>query len=996
MHAPGSSAPAGMPRAVDVALVAGGRLIEDVSSRDDLVMGGVLIVETNRDADTLWKGLSRRSARWIHERELRVYTIDAARIAAETASQPSFVDQLAVWALLGAYASLRLDDDTIAALADGLRSRLARLFGEGHYLIDDISGAVRRGATRLKQLDVSLRDTEGLAAASDGEAPWTVKDASGWDNTVFDATRFWHSVGYLYDSGQSDRALADPYLATGVIPARSSAFRDMSPYRLRIPEWLPENCTGCGLCWAQCPDSALPPSIDSVAAVVETSMTLTERAGIGLVQMKRFSGHLVKQAYRLVAGDGMNQYVRVGVLLDDAFAQLVDKLDLDDEKRKLLEEEFGHVRSHAEHLAFAKTDTFFNAPNETEKGSGSLLSIALNPLACTGCGVCIDVCPEGALEWADQTPDRLARSRDNWTFQAELPQTDVEDIEHFVTADSATHVNRLLDRTAYHSLVGGDGSYPGNSAKTAVHLAAGAIETVMKSRFDAHVTRLSDLIDRLQGKIQGDVADVLKINDFDEFSRRLDQFDKSALTPDSLASAVGGDVGSTLDPDHLRRLTHMLDALREQRRLYIEGADGSGRARMTMTIDSDAVRLWSGMYPYNPLPYPWVCHVPGDGIQVAGGVQDGLALRVAGEIAVCRAAERELDGDYDENAAATAFGPDDLTDAERRLIPPTIVLGEVGTTSWDDIATLLAGRSQVRLILINTAGTDVDAGDAGVSIEANLVSMARGNPAAYAAQLSVGYPGHLIQRVSEGMDHDGPAVFHVLAPDPIRNGIAPEKTAAQARLAVECRTFPLFAVSNGALSVEGNPDAGRAWLTRDMKFHEPSGKESTVETAMTVADWAIGEARFETHFRIVAKGELSEHMLTLDEYIALDDEAREGKEPYIHFADKNQRHFLAIVSPAMVRATDACHDLWRWLRHEAEPIVVESPLPVVAAETADMVEAPAPGVADASVHEALTERLLKLSGFSADPEFFKQSLREFVVARNLEAGASDDDTPLPQ
>ena len=42
-----------------------------------------------------------------------------------------------------------------------------------------------------------------------------------------------------------------------MLPARSSAFRDMAPYRLRLPLWRPQDCTGCGSCWAQCPESAL-------------------------------------------------------------------------------------------------------------------------------------------------------------------------------------------------------------------------------------------------------------------------------------------------------------------------------------------------------------------------------------------------------------------------------------------------------------------------------------------------------------------------------------------------------------------------------------------------------------------------------------------------------------------------------------------------------------------------------------------------------------------
>lgn len=991
VHADGAEAPRAMPHTVATVLVAASRLVEDVSSRDDVAEGGTLIVGTERDAAGWWSTLSRRTARWIKERRLRVITLDTARIAAETASKPATVDQLAIWALIGAYASLRFPPERVDQIVAGVRERLAAELGAKHYLVGDVDGAIRRGANGVSEVDWSGFDTEDLPAASDGEAPWTVKDVSEWDASVLDVTRFWHSVGYLYDSGQSDRALADPYIATGYIPARSSAFRDMSPQRLRVPDWLPENCTGCGDCWSMCPDSALPPSITSISALVDTSMALAEKAGTALVQMRRFSGHIAKQAYKIYAGDGLHRYLHAGDLLDDAFAQIADKLGLDADKRAALEGEFAAVREQGATLEIAKTERFFDEPHAAAKGSGALLSIALNPLACTGCGVCVDVCPEDALDWAAQTSERLDDAHRAWAFQSELPAADRRDIDALVTDDDASHVYRLLDRRAYHTLVGGDGSFPGNSAKTAVRLVAAAVESVMGPRYEAHIARLADLIERLQKRIQGDVSGVLAINDFDDFSRRLDRIGDD-VTPESLAAALGEGAAKP-DTPRLRRLTALLEELQEQKRLYETGADGNGRARMALVVDSDAARLWTGTYPYNPLPCPWICHTPGEGLAVAAGVRDGIAAQVAREAAACRRAALELDDAWDEATHAAqlaSLGEGDLTDDERALIPPVFVLGETGTTPIGDAAALLGGAKPLGMILLDATGPG--AGDT-ATLDASLLSFALENTAASMVQSSIGLPGHLLRRTAACVEAGGPSLVRVFAPDPHRSGIAPEKTAAQAKLAVETRAFPVFSVARGALSLEGNPAPGEAWAGAEVTFVEPSGNEAIVHVERTPADWAVNEARFQSHFRIVPKGELGNHMRTLAEYSALDEEAREGLEPYIHFVGEGRRHVLAIVSPEMAGVARSRQRLWAWLCSLAAPVTAPA-AGAVEKRDAEPVLAPPPAAAtapvgDAAVHQALSERLLELSGYSADPDFFKQSLREFVVARNV--AASEDD-----
>jgi hypothetical protein len=198
---------------------------------------------------------------------------------------------------------------------------------------------------------------------------------------------------------------------------------------------------------------------------------------------------------------------------------------------------------------------------------------------------------------------------------------------------------------------------------------------------------------------------------------------------------------------------------------------------------------------------------------------------------------------------------------------------------------------------------------------------------------------------------------------------------------------PLFAAAGGRIDVDDNPGAADEWAPRTLAFKEPSGVESSLETAMTVADWAVNEARFHEHFTIVPMGRMSGQMRPLAEFVAMDREAREGLEPFIHFAARGQRHVLAVVGPAVVRATEARRDFWRALRtggnaHFETPQPAANETQAAAAPSAAATAAP---TVDASAHQVLTEQLLRLCGFSADPDYFKQSLREFVVQRNVES-----------
>jgi pyruvate-ferredoxin/flavodoxin oxidoreductase len=975
-------------KAADTVLVSAPELLEGLSA-DELVAGAGLVVVSNEDAKTTWEGLTRQTESLIRERGVRLTLVDARGVAAETATQLAFIDALTVWALLGAGArAMGLSDEEVERCADCLRELLATDFAGGDTLAGSVLAAFGRGATAATQVPWEQWPAGERAPAPEREAPWTVRAQEPADETIFDPVRFWHSVGFLYDTGLPEATLVDPYLALGVMPGGSSAHRDMSQHRLRLPQWIAERCTGCGQCWAQCPDSALPATIQGVAELVDTAMGLCKREGAPMTQLGRITGHLVKQAHRIAAGDGLHQYASAAALLREAFSRLTGKMGLDEETLAAISADFDRLEAMLFVWPFARTEAFFDDPEQARKGDGRLLSIAVNPASCKACGACLAVCPEGAFEWAEQDAPLLERYRAHWALQMALPEVSPEVIERCSSASGlASEVHRLLDRGVYHSLVGGDGALPGDGGKTAVHLLTGAIESVMRARFTVHVDRLTRLIDALSAKVQGRIEAAVHINDFAAFAQRLDRLDKSRSVGEQLAGIVGAQgPAQGLDETELKRLTGLIGDLEEQRRRYADG-----RACLVLALAQDGVVQWSGTYPDNPQTSPWLSY-PGQALTpLAEGLFEGLARRLADEFASTRLAELEIAGRYDPAKDAhpgSGLGWESFTAEERELLPRVVIVAAAGQTGAGDVAALRASRYPLLLALLDSAGLAPDEESAEELEEpgASLLSLLAGDEA-FVMQTTIGHPGHLIHGVVASLKQQCPAIMRIHAPDPLRNGILPDQVAAQARRAFESRAVPLVLRAGGRdaamLDLQGNPDGDADWATDELEARAASGELVTIRKPITVADWLVHEARFRHHFRIIGKGNVSDAMRELSVFIALPAAERAGLTPFVRIADAQQRECIATVAPAIVAATERALRVWRQLRElamggppqqkEAEP---GAPRPAPEA-------VPAPAQAGAQdAQRLLTERLLALCGYGTDPDFFGRSLKEFLQSRH--------------
>ena len=121
------------------------------------------------------------------------------------------------------------------------------------------------------------------------------------------------------------------------------------------------------------------------------------------------------------------------------------------------------------------------------------------------------------------------------------------------------------------------------------------------------------------------------------------------------------------------------------------------------------------------------------------------------------------------------------------------------------------------------------------------------HPRTYVAQTVGPMAKHFYGAIERANEFNGPAVINVFTTCQPEHGVADDMAAAQARLAVESRAFPVFVYDpdkgdtiKECMSLAGNPSATRDWHTRILA----DGTKKPV----TFLEWAKTEGRFRKHF----------------------------------------------------------------------------------------------------------------------------------------------------
>jgi len=918
-------------RHVDVVLSPDPNVFRHSDPLAGLATGGVFVIQSDLSPESFWQTLPAKARHTIRDRKIKLYVLDAFAIARKEASDAELRYRMQGAAFMGAFfaTSPLLEREGVSekSVFDGIRKQLAKKFkSKGEQVVEDNLRVIRRGFDEVHVVEPAAGDV----ADEPGKVPHMpmLLDSPNAEEGPGNPGRFWEQVCALCQMGQD--GIADPFAAISTIPAATGAVRDMSGVRLEVPEFIAEKCTGCGQCWTQCPDSAIPGLVNSIEDVLNAAIDASVN-GMRMERIKPIVKHWAREARKVI---DQNPASPLADAWTTSYRTVTEKLGWEIERQAAAEPEFKVVSARLAEFPLARTRPFYDAVEARQKGAGGLLSITINPEACKGCNLCVAVCPDGALVTVKQDEPGLERLRRNWSIWERLPDTDdkyvnVSDVDEGIGVLSSL----LLKKDTYRSMVGGDGACMGCGEKTAVHLIVSAIHASMQPHVAKQVARLDALITSL-----------------DQQARELLS---SGADLDAAASAQGS-VSVPVDPAQAQRLSLLNSALHDLRDLkwrYVEGPSGNGRASLGMANSTGCSSVWGSTYPYNPYPFPWVNHLFQDSPSIAIGLFEAHMRRMTDNFVAVRRAELLVANSYDaarDEALLSALDWKQFTDEEFALCPPIVSMGGDGAMldiGFQNLSRLLASGKPIRVVVLdtqvysNTGGQACTSGFTGqvsdmsaygksqhgkTEVRKELALIAIAHRGVYVHQTSQAAASHLIAGVLKGLHKRRPVLLNVYTPCPVEHGLADDWSQHAARLALESRAFPFLTYDPDGgpsfadcLSLDGNPSPNDAWPTYTLKYVDDAGAEQTMELPVTIADWAATEVRFKQHFSELPASENADEMMLFHEYLAATMDDREGRTPFIWTLTKERKLRRLKVSIEMVALAEERQQFWSQLRQLA-------------------------------------------------------------------------------
>ena len=403
---------------------------------------------------------------------------------------------------------------------------------------------------------------QDVVAPPESIAPSEIADL---DNPDLD--RFWHMWGHLYRNGRLNDAPVERSLISGSIPASTGSMLTHATRPERLPHLIPEKCTACEACWTVCPEAAI------VARVFRFDEAIASSLPSGALHLPRLAPAVAKTAEKLVRGDGLWIYLTVGDTLQAAGQQVAEKAGLDDEKRGGFLAELDAVVASVGSIRMARAP----GRNETVEAR-EMVGLAVDPDACTACGICIQTCPEQALERTGSWDAVTA-----WQALAVLPETATE-------GDT-----RLAGRPSGRMARSGSADR-GNLTRTALRLLLESAHAHARDTYAALRSRLDNVSASLEPAMRAALAAGTDVNAFEASARALSVDEKTAARLQALKDVQQGLSEITFkDRPHVL----LLDAT-ERRSLGLAG------------------------WPVNPFAMPYVACTPDEVPGLVAGIRAGL------------------------------------------------------------------------------------------------------------------------------------------------------------------------------------------------------------------------------------------------------------------------------------------------------------------------------------------------------------------------------------
>lgn len=215
-----------------------------------LKKGGTFLLNTSWSREELEANLPAKMKKYIAEKEIKFYTIDATKIANELGlgNRTNMIMQSAFFKL----ADVIPVDEAVKYLEDAIVKSYGR---KGDAIVNMNKASVTRGISDLVEIkaDASWKDAKDNSEKNSGLAvPFKEEDKPEFIKDVVEVIN--------RQEGDSLPVSTFDGIEDGTFPMGTAAYEKRG-IATTVPQWIPENCIQCNQCSFVCPHAVIRPTL---------------------------------------------------------------------------------------------------------------------------------------------------------------------------------------------------------------------------------------------------------------------------------------------------------------------------------------------------------------------------------------------------------------------------------------------------------------------------------------------------------------------------------------------------------------------------------------------------------------------------------------------------------------------------------------------------------------------------------------------------------------
>ncbi|MGB5446235.1 MAG: 2-oxoacid:acceptor oxidoreductase family protein, partial [Psychromonas sp.] len=259
---------------VEVALSPDHKVFMHTNPLAGLTDNGTFILQTEHTPEQVWQELPASARQYIRSKHISFYVVDAFKVAREHAPTADLEIRMMGIAFIGAlcgHAQQVIQGTDAEQVLTRIEQQIKKKFGaKGEKVVAGNMAVIRDGILATQAVCYTdFIDNDTIAEAATATQKRKTANASCG---LFDQDYFDNIAGKNYADGSISEAPVIP--GSGMfLPPASAITKDKGLFRLSVPKYNAELCTGCMECTIACPDGAIPTGVYEIHDILHNAIS---------------------------------------------------------------------------------------------------------------------------------------------------------------------------------------------------------------------------------------------------------------------------------------------------------------------------------------------------------------------------------------------------------------------------------------------------------------------------------------------------------------------------------------------------------------------------------------------------------------------------------------------------------------------------------------------------------------------------------------------------